>query len=145
MFLPRRAIAAGLLAALTAGCGVGGSNDGLEAARPSTDAIIVLSDGTRAVDRGAAEATDGTITIETGEFFFSPTVISAPAGSELTVTVADTGQNVHNFRIASQPVDLTLAEGDTETAVVHVPETGAVTFECQFHLPTNMRGEIRAV
>ena len=121
------------------GCASSDGQDGF--GRP---ALIRLTDGSEAVDRGEAEATGGAVTIRMAEFSFEPTVIRAPAGSVVQVSLVNAGNNVHNFEIADQGIDRTLAERSEESVSVTVPQTGAVTFSCKFHLPRAMRGEIRA-
>jgi plastocyanin len=105
---------------------------------------VRLTDGSEAVEAGTVAAEDGAVRIEMREFFFHPTIVTAPPGSALTVTLVNAGENVHNFEIASEGIDLTLAEGDRETVEVRVPASGGLTFACKFHLPRAMRGEVRA-
>ncbi len=105
---------------------------------------VRLSDGSEGVDRGEAEAIDGAIQIRMVEFAFEPTVVIAPGGSALEVELVNAGQNVHGFEVSALGIDTTLAEGARETVTIAVPENGAVVFECKFHLPRAMRGEIRA-
>lgn len=119
--------------------------DAQEAEQFSRPGLIRLADGSEAVDRGAATASDGAVEITMGEFFFEPTVVSARGGSTLEVRLVNLGQNVHNFEVRAGDVDVTIAENGTGLVSVRVPETGAVTFECKFHLPRAMRGEVRAV
>ncbi|MEX2457753.1 MAG: cupredoxin domain-containing protein [Actinomycetota bacterium] len=115
-----------------------------EEAAFSRPPLITLTDGSQAVDRGEAEAAGGAVTIRMAEFSFQPTVIRAPAGSVVQVRLVNAGDNVHNFEIAEQGIDRTLAERTEESVSVTVPRAGAVTFSCKFHLPRAMRGEFRA-
>lgn len=115
-----------------------------EEAAFSRPGLVRLTDGSEAVDRGEAEATGGAVTIRMAEFSFEPTVIRAPAGSVVQVRLVNAGENVHGFEIAGQGIDRTLAERTEESVSVNVPQTGAVTFSCKFHLPRAMRGEFRA-
>jgi plastocyanin len=106
--------------------------------------LVELSDGTRAADHGELRVTGSTAEVRMGEFFFEPTVLSAPAGTRLTLRLRNTGSNVHIFSMQPQDVNVTVAEGREETVEVTVPQDGAVTFECTIHLPAFMRGELRA-
>jgi len=104
---------------------------------------VRLSDGSEGVDRGEATAIDGRIQIRMVEFAFEPTVVIAPPGSALEIELVNAGENVHNFEIAAQGIDRTLAARVRETVSIAVPESGSVVFECKFHLPRAMRGEVR--
>jgi plastocyanin len=107
----------------------------------SRPGLIRLANGSEAVDRGTVTAS-GTVTVTMGEFFFEPTIIDAPAGTSLEITLVNGGDNVHDFE--SGEVDVTLAQGNRTKVTIHVPDAGAVVFECKFHLPRAMRGEVRA-
>jgi plastocyanin len=133
-----RRIAALVLSIALAGCS---TPDQREFSPPDR---VRLSDGSEAVDRGEFEAELGTVQIRMVEFAFEPTVVTAPAGSELEVELVNAGDNVHGFEASAQGIDTTLAEGDRQTVSIAVPENGAVVFECKFHLPRAMRGEVRA-
>lgn len=133
----RRPFAVAMLVLLAA-CSPGAEEDFTPADR------ITLSDGSAAVARGEVRAEGGAVTIEMGEFFFEPTVVVAPANEELEITLVNAGDNVHNFEVPERGIDLTFAEGDTETVTLRMPDAAqAMTFQCKFHLPRAMRGELR--
>jgi plastocyanin len=133
-----RRIGAFLLVLCLAGC------SSPERSKFSPPERVRLSDGSEAVDRGEFVAELGTVEIRMVEFAFDPTVVFASAGSELQVELVNAGDNVHGFEVAAVGIDTTLAEGDRQTVTLAVPELGAVVFECKFHLPRAMRGEVRA-
>lgn len=120
-------------------CGGGG-----EQAGGGGGGTVTLSDGQLAVDRGTATVSGTTATIEAGDFFFSPTVLTGPPGQEVTLTVSNGGQALHNFSLPDQSIDVDVQAGESTTVTVTFPSSGAVTFECKYHLPQNMRGELRA-
>lgn len=133
----RAVLAVVVLGVLAAACGGGGGGGG-------GGGTVRLSDGSLATDRGTATVSGATATVEAGEFYFSPTVLSGPAGQEVTLTITNVGQALHNFSLPDQGVDVDIQAGQQATVTVTFPSSGAVTFECKYHLPQNMRGELRA-
>jgi plastocyanin len=127
------------LALATSACGgaaEGGSGGG--------GGTVTLSDGQSATDRGSASVSGDTARIEVGDFYFSPTILSGPAGQEVTLTLESVSQALHNFQISDQGIDEDIEPGGRITVTVTFPDSGAVTFECKYHLAQNMRGELRA-
>ena len=129
-----------VLVLLAASCGGGGEQQG----GGGGGGTITLSDGQLAVDRGTARVSGTAATIDAGDFFFSPTILEGPPGQEVTLTVTNTGQALHNFSIPGGSVDVDLQAGESTTVTVTFPSSGAVTFECKYHLAQDMRGELRA-
>jgi plastocyanin len=105
---------------------------------------IILSDGQQATNRGSVAVTGDTIEIVAGDAYFDPTVLTGPAGQQLQLTVRNQGKALHNIAIDGQGIDQDIKAGATATVQVRVPTSGAVTFVCKYHLPQNMRGELRA-
>jgi plastocyanin len=124
------ALALGLLAAaLTTSCR-GGST-------------IHLADGTRATDRGEADVSGtASAVVELGEYYFEPTVLRGAPGQRLTLTLSNQGSELHNFRIPGRHVDTDVEAATPVTVTVTFPQSGAVTFECRYHLSQSMRGEL---
>lgn len=137
----RAVLAVVALGVLAAACGGGGG--GREQAGGG-GGTIRLSDGSLATDRGTGTVSGTAATVEAGEFFFSPTVLTGPAGQEVTLTVTNVGQALHNFSLPDQDVDVDIQPGQETTVTVTLPSSGAVTFQCKYHLAQNMRGELRA-
>ncbi|HWO71865.1 MAG TPA: cupredoxin domain-containing protein [Actinomycetota bacterium] len=138
----RAVLAVAVLGVLAAACGGGGGGGGERGG--GGGGTITLSDGSLATDRGTATVSGGTATVEAGDFFFSPTVLTGPAGQEVTLTVSNVGQALHNFSLPDQGVDVDIQAGQQTTVTVTFPSSGAVTFECKYHLAQNMRGELRS-
>jgi plastocyanin len=106
---------------------------------------IRLADGQRAASHGEADVAGVTTTvIELGDDFFNPTVLHGTPGERLTVTLSNQGNALHDFRVASQHIDVNVEVGTPVTVTVTFPQKGAVTFECRYHLLQNMRGELAA-
>jgi plastocyanin len=95
-------------------------------------------------DKGTQTASGGSISIQAGDFAFTPTFVKAPAGSMLTVNLKNVGQNEHTFTIDSAHVDKTLPIGASMTVTVTVPSSGSLNFYCRFHRGTGMQGAIVA-
>jgi plastocyanin len=121
--------AVALLAALVASCGFGKA--------------VRLADGTSATERGRADV-GGRVSevLELGEYYFAPTVLEGRPGQRLTLTLSNQGRELHNFRVPGQHVDVDVEAGTPATATVTFPPSGAVTFECRYHLLQDMRGEL---
>jgi plastocyanin len=93
-------------------------------------------------DHGAASVTGGRVTIEAGDFFFSPTCqTQAPSSGTLTLIVHDTGQTLHNVSVPDQNIDTDVQGGQTVTVLVKVG-SAPFTFFCKYHRTSGMVGAI---
>ncbi|HVL52600.1 MAG TPA: cupredoxin domain-containing protein, partial [Actinomycetota bacterium] len=81
--------------------------------------------------------------LELDDNYFEPTIIIGTAGQELTLNLFNEGGNIHNFSVTGQDISQDLREGGREVVEVTFPESGAVTFFCQYHAELGMRGELR--
>lgn len=140
----RAVVAVVVLGVLAAACGGGGGGGEQGGGGGGGAGTIQLSDGRLATDRGTGTVSGTTATVEAGEFFFSPTILTGPAGQEITLTVTNVGQALHNFSLPDQDVDVDVQPGQETEVTVTLPSSGALTFECKYHLAQNMLGELRA-
>ncbi|MCI0632590.1 MAG: cupredoxin domain-containing protein [Actinobacteria bacterium] len=91
-------------------------------------------------DRGTAEASGGSITLDANEFAFSPTCVDVGGGESLEVTVTNSGSALHNLSVESLGIDEDVQAGQTITVEVTLPESGAVPFVCKYHVANGMQG-----
>ena len=106
---------------------------------------LTLADGQRAVDGGRADVSGATTTVvELVEYAFRPTVLTGRPGQRLTITLSNQGNALHDFRLGDQHLDVNVEPATPVTVTVTFPATGAVTFECRYHLLQRMRGELVA-
>ena len=106
---------------------------------------IHLADGQRATDGGRADVSAATTTVvELVEYAFQPAVLTGRPGQRLTITLSNQGNALHDFRLASQHLDVNAEQAVPVTVTVTFPASGAVTFECRYHLLQHMRGELVA-
>ena len=106
---------------------------------------IALSDGQRATDGGRADVSAATTTVvELVEYAFKPAVLTGRPGQRLTIALSNQGNALHDFRLASQQLDLNVEPAAPVTVTVTFPSSGAVSFECRYHLLQHMRGELVA-
>lgn len=133
----RRAAALCLVCLPLAGCG--GSTSEFTAGP-----VGMVGAPSSIADHGAADARSGRLVVRMGEDYFRPTIIRAPAGSRLTLTVENVGEVAHSFDVATstQKVDVIVQPGDRTTVHVRVPELGRLLFFCKFHWTRGMAGYI---
>ncbi|MBI2709490.1 MAG: cupredoxin domain-containing protein [Actinobacteria bacterium] len=95
-------------------------------------------------DKGTKTVTGSspTISVEVDDFYFSPTFISAPAGSTVTLQIKSEGKAPHTFTADGAGVDEKLSPGDSKTVTITVPKSGAVAFFCKFHKSSGMQGAV---
>lgn len=74
------------------------------------------------------------------DFFFEPTTIKAPGGSEATIQVFNEGSVNHTFTIDALDVDELLEPGSNTTIVVELGAESRYEFACRFHGRQGMRG-----
>src|SRR5690348_9075442 len=128
---------------LLAACGSSSKNSsGSSGNNSSSNAPVQLSGTVN--NKGTTTASGGSISIQAGDFAFTPTYVKAPGGSTLKVSLKNTGQNEHTFTIDSLHVDKTLTPGASMTVSVKVPSSGSLNFYCRFHRGVGMQGAIVA-
>ena len=90
-------------------------------------------------DQGVGAATDGAVTVDAGDFFFSPTCVVNPAGATVTMTVTNSGAILHNVSVADQGIDVDIAPGETVVVEVAVGDT-PLSYICKYHRTAGMVG-----
>lgn len=129
------AAALSLMAVLAASCGSSG---------PPPPASIAG----RVIDKGAQDDTAKgaafTLTITSGDDYFSPTYIKAAPGARVTVEIDNTGSIAHTFTIDEQNIDRSFGKaGDRATVTVVAPGPGrTLVFYCKYHRDAGMQGAI---
>jgi plastocyanin len=114
---------------IAVGCGGGGS----------TKPPVSLAGETN--DHGTKTAKDG-LEVETDDFYFNPTFITATAGQKFTVQLKNDGTARHTFTSPNDGVDLELPPGASRTVTLTAPPTGSVEFHCRFHQSQGMQGAV---
>jgi plastocyanin len=135
----RPALASCLALVLVTACS-GGDEEG----QPGQPANTVVLDGRVANDHGSATVTASgeLVTMEAGDFFFEPTVLTGPAGDAVTLEVVSDSENVHN--LTAGDVDQDLATGQTVQVELSFPDTGTLVFLCKYHQDRGMAGALVA-
>ena len=154
------------VALLTAACSSdstsGGGSDGYGTAVPSVAASSGGSGSSGSSGSGSTMTIDGiaanvhgskdvsgasTVSVEAGTDngvnYFSPTVLTGKPGQSVTVQLANESSTVpHNFSVDGQDVNVDLDPSATQTVTVTFPESGSVTFFCEYHKASGMLGEL---
>jgi len=126
-----RAAFALTLAAGLAACG--GSSSGGSTAGGSTSFN----------DHGSKTVSGSSIDIEADNYYFEPSVITGKPGEKVSVTIENEGSTEHNFSIESQNVDEDIDAGKDTTVTVTMPDSGTVSFFCEYHKSQGMAGELK--
>lgn len=95
-------------------------------------------------DKGTQPATGAEVTLEAGDFFFSPTCISDTQKGTVSLTVQNTGTALHNVSIEDQDIDQDVEPGETITVDVKVGSS-PVQFVCKYHFTSGMVGALLPV
>jgi plastocyanin len=141
LFAAVLAVALWAVACSSSGSSGSGSSGTGAGSSGSSSQIKVGSDN--ANDHGQASAAGASsLSVQQGDFFFSPTVISGSAGQSLTIHLTNNGTAAHNFSIDSQHINVTLQPGQSKDVKVTFPSTGFTEFYCSFHRALGMVGEI---
>jgi plastocyanin len=78
------------------------------------------------------------------DFAFEPDALTGSAGQALTLHVVNAGSATHTFTLDEQAISVTLSAGDSENVDVTFPDSGSVTFYCEFHQASGMEGQLTA-
>ena len=80
---------------------------------------------------------------DNGQFYFKPTVLKGTAGQQLTLTLKNEGNTVHNFSlVGSEANGMDVQAGQEGSVQVTVPQSGFVEFFCKYHRSLGMVGEL---
>ena len=80
---------------------------------------------------------------DNGKFYFKPTVLKGTAGQQLTLTLKNEGNTVHNFSlVGSEANGVDVQAGQEGSVQVTVPQSGFVEFFCKYHRSLGMVGEL---
>jgi plastocyanin len=90
---------------------------------------------------GAVAAPGNQLSIEAGDFFFSPTCVTKVPGGTVTLTVHNSGVTLHNVSIQSLHIDMDVASGQTIIVRVKMGSAPLVYF-CKYHLSAGMLGAL---
>ncbi|MER3419432.1 MAG: hypothetical protein C4290_02425 [Chloroflexota bacterium] len=112
---------------------------------------LAVRPGGEAATGGAGAAPVTTVVMTTTDNKFSQTEITVPVNTEITFTLDNKGQALHNWHVLNlkdkDGKDITtqlLAGGKSETIKFTVTQTGTFDFQCDAH-PTEMRGKLTVV
>jgi plastocyanin len=133
---------------LLTGCARGGEEAGPSPTtekQQSPEPTQALTSGEQAVFHGAKDVSGAAeLEFELDDNYFEPTVLEGKAGQKLTLKMFNEGEAVHNITLQAQGIDKDVKAGEKDvTVVLTFPQSGAVTFNCKYHLAQNMRGELK--
>jgi plastocyanin len=77
-----------------------------------------------------------------GQFYFEPTVLKGTAGQQVTLSLTNAGDTLHNFSLPDQSVDQDVEKGKSGSVQVTFPQSGFVEFFCKYHRSQGMAGEL---
>ena len=122
---------------LAIGCG---GDDGETTSTASNEPPLVALNGNVSnhgtKDLGTATKVD----VELADLFFAPTFIKAAPGSEVEISLKNSGQSQHTFTIDETKTNVDLAAGKSSSVKVQLPASGALAFYCNFHRGSGMQG-----
>ena len=119
-----------------------------ETPSPAPSPVLTpLSSGEQAEFHGSEDVSgESEVELEVDDYYFGPTVLRGKAGQELTLSLTNEGAELHNLTLQDQSIDTDISAGQSEVKVkVKFPAAGSLTFFCEYHLDTGMRGELTTV
>jgi plastocyanin len=90
---------------------------------------------------GTIAASGSQLSIEAGDFFFSPTCVTGVHSGAITLTVHNGGVTLHNVSIPSLHIDMDMTSGQTITVHVMMGKAPLVFF-CKYHRGSGMLGAL---
>lgn len=85
---------------------------------------------------------EGVTEMEADNFYFEPRFLRGQPGQRLTLRIRNESSTLHNFRIQEQQIDRDIPPGQTVEVQVTFPLSGSQPFECKYHIPQGMTGEL---
>jgi plastocyanin len=142
------------LALILTSCGSGGgsstSSDASAGGRSSASSGVAAGGDScaraagisgKVTDHGTTTLSGSSIDLAAGDFFFEPTCTRAQAGN-LTITVTNDGQALHNFSVKSLGIDQDVTAGQSITVQVEFDGSAPLAFFCKYHVASGMRGAL---
>ncbi len=78
-----------------------------------------------------------------GKYYFKPTVLKGTPGQQLTLTLKNEGDTLHNFSlVGSEASGVDVQAGQEGSIQVTFPQSGFVEFFCKYHRSLGMVGEL---
>lgn len=134
-----------------AACSSSGQTSGSTSPTPTAPVATTATTGgtcpasaglpTNANIHGTAAASGSQLSIEAGDFFFSPTCVTGVPSGAITLTVHNGGVTLHNVSIPSLHIDMDMTSGQTITVQVRMGSTPLVFF-CKYHRSSGMLGAL---
>jgi plastocyanin len=90
---------------------------------------------------GTIAASESQLSIEAGDFFFSPTCVTGVQSGAITLIVHNGGVTLHNVSIPSLHIDQDMSPGQTITVHVLMGKAPLVFF-CKYHRGSGMLGAL---
>jgi plastocyanin len=83
--------------------------------------------------------------LDAGAYYFKGTFLRGTPGQQITLSVRNVDQQLHNLSIPPLGVDLDIPIGkDRYKADITLPQSGALRFFCKLHAERGMNGQIIA-
>jgi plastocyanin len=90
---------------------------------------------------GTVAASGSQLSIEAGDFFFSPTCVTGVHSGAITLRVHNSGVTLHNVSIPSLHIDMDMTSGQLITVHVMMGKAPLVFF-CKYHRGSGMLGAL---
>ena len=92
---------------------------------------------------GGEEAATEALVVESYDIYFEPTELTIPADTDVTVSLPNVGVTLHNFAVDELGIDVDIAPGATEQAVINAP-AGEYEYYCNVpgHKQAGMLGTL---
>jgi plastocyanin len=95
----------------------------------------------KVTDHGTTTVSGSSVDLSAGDFFFEPTCTRVQGGN-LTITVTNSGQALHNFSVKSLGIDQDVAAGQSITVRVEFDGSAPLAFFCKYHVASGMQGAL---
>lgn len=96
-------------------------------------------------DHGTEDVTGkDALDVEADSFYFQPTFLRGEPGQQLTLTIDNESDTLHNLSVEGQSIDEDIPSDGKVEVQVTFPESGVLTFFCKYHRGQGMAGQLLA-
>src|SRR5262245_60895852 len=109
--------------------------------RPITTALLfaAVTLGLAACGGASSSGGDSSKTeLAMQDYYFQPAKVTGKAGDKITLELTNVGSVEHNFTLDEQNVSKDVEPGEEAEVTVTVPESGTLTFFCEYHRQRGM-------